>query len=134
MRWPDVEHAVDPESAVQDVATFAQRLDASWEAACRALSAKAARGVVMANRHRRAVHAFVVGSRVIVRIIPRRRSVLFLIGLLSPKWAGQYRVVKQVATSTYLLDLPGPRLWNRIYLFNASALRPCIERDPHSRR
>ena len=78
----------------------------------------------MATRHRRAVPSFAVGSRVIVRIIPKRRSVLFPIGLLSPKWAGPYRVVKQVATSTYLLDLPGPRLWNRTYLFNASALRP----------
>ena len=116
------------------MATFTQRLDASWEAACRALSAEAARGVVMANRHSLAVPAFVVGSRVIVRIIHRRRGVLFSIGLLNPKWAGPYRVVKQVATSNYLLDLPGPRLWNRTYLLNVSALRPWIERDPHPRR
>ena len=29
------------------------------------------------------------------------------------------------------VDLPGPHLWNRMYLLNASALRPWIERDPH---
>ena len=59
--WPDVEYAVDPELADQeDVATFSQRLDASWEAARLALSAEAARGVVMANRYRRAVQAFAV--------------------------------------------------------------------------
>ena len=121
--WPDVEHAVDPELAVQeDVATFTQCMDASWEAARLALSSEAARGVLVANRHRRMVPAFPVGSRVLVRIIPKRRSVLFPIGLLSPKWAGPYRVLKQVATSTCLLDLPGHHLWNRTYLFNASAL------------
>ena len=102
---------MDPEVAVQeDVATFTQRLDASWEAARLALSTEATRGVVVANRHRRAVPAFPIGSRVIVQIIPKGRSVLFPIGLLSPKWAGPHRVVKQVATSTYLLDLPGHRL------------------------
>ena len=87
---------MDPELAVQeDVATFTQRLDASWEAARLALSTEAARGVVVANRHRRAVPAFPVGSRVIVRIIPKQRSVLFPIGLLIHKWAGPYRVVKR---------------------------------------
>ena len=78
---PDVEHAVDLELAVQeDVTTFAQRLDASWETVRLALSSEAARGVVVANRHRRAVPAFPVGSRVIVRIIPKRRSVFFPLG------------------------------------------------------
>ena len=100
---------MDPELAVQeDVATFTQRLNASLDAARLALSSEAARGVIVANRHRRLVPDFPVGSRVLVRIIPKRHSVLFPIGLLSHKWAGPYRVVKQVATSTYLLDLPGP--------------------------
>ena len=43
--WPDVEHDVDPELAVQDdVATFTKRLDASWEAARLALSDEVAGG------------------------------------------------------------------------------------------
>ena len=41
-----------------------------------AISTVAARGVALSNRRRRAVPAFPVGSRVIVRIIPKRRSVL----------------------------------------------------------
>ena len=61
--WPDVEKAVYPDLAVQeDVATFTQRLDASWETARLARSSEADRGVLVANRHRGLVPAFPVGS------------------------------------------------------------------------
>ena len=84
--------------------------------------------MAQANKHRRDFAAFAVGSRVLVRVIHKRRSILFPIGLLSPKWSGPYVVRKQVSRSTYLLDLRGPQLWNRTYVFSASALRPWVAR------
>ena len=110
----------------EDANTFVQRLDSTWTAAREIFGRDSAWSVAQANKHRRDFAAFAVGSRVLVRVVPKRRSVLFHIGLLSPKWSGPYVVRKQVSRSTYLLDLPGPQLWNRTYVFNASALRPWV--------
>ena len=105
--WPDVEHAVEHDLMTQeDVKTFFQRLDSTWRAAREILGMNSARSVAQANKHRRDVAAFAVGSRVLIRVVPKRRSVLFHIGLLSPKWSGPYVVRKQVSRSTYMLDLP----------------------------
>ena len=111
--WPDVEHAVEHYLVTQeDVKTFVKRLGSTWTAAREILRRDSARSVAQANKHRRDIAVFAVGSRVLVRVVPKRRSVIFPIGLLSPKWSGPYVVRKQVSRSTYLLDLPGPQLWN----------------------
>jgi len=97
---------VDPELAVQeDVAAFVRRLDSTWQTARVALATSVASSVAQANKHRRPFPTFPVGSRVLVRMMPKRRNMLFPIGQLSPKWAGPY-VVKKIGRGFHLS--PGP--------------------------
>ena len=67
-----------------DVKTFVQRLDSTWTAARKILGMDSARSVAQANKHRRNFAAFAVGSRVLARVVPKRRSVIFHVGLLIP--------------------------------------------------
>ena len=94
------------------------------------LDSASARSIAQANRQRRHFPEFALGTRVLVRIIPKRRASFFPVGLLTPKWAGPFRVLKRVSTSTYHLALPGPRQLNRTFAFNASALKPWADRIP----
>ena len=68
------------------------------------------------------------GSQVLVRILPKRQSALFPVGLLTPKWAGPFAIQAKVSANTYRLDIPGRRHWNRTYVFNASALKTFLRR------
>jgi hypothetical protein len=127
--WPDVEHAAPRDLTVQeDVKSFVRRMDSTWDSARSLLDSASTTSIDQANRHRRAFQEFPVGSRVLVRILPKRQSALFPVGLLTPKWAGPFVIQAKVSANTYRLDIPGPRHWNRTYVFNASALKPFLSR------
>ena len=78
-------------------------VETTWDSA-RALSDSASVSfIAQAYLQRRPFHEFALGSSGLVDIIPKRWASLFPVGLLTPKWAGHFRVLKRVATSTYHL-------------------------------
>jgi len=121
---PDVHWDIQrPDIACEPAKIFVERMETQWTQAKAVLDQIKESSTKYANRNRQPSQ-FRVGQQVLVRMFPTNRDQLNAKGPLAKRWAGPYKIVKQITHDSFFLELGdtvGPKFQR---VFNAINLKP----------
>ena len=117
-------------STLESVSEFVTRMSADFEKAQAIISQHQDQIKAFADRHRR-MDVFAPDDYVGVRVFPIARPALCPIThSLGPRWAGPFKITKQIAEDSYELDLPDTIAARFNRTFHASVLKKWHFRNP----
>ena len=126
--FPDVHWDIQRHDiACEPATTFVERMENQWVQAKSVLDQIKESSTKYANRHRQPSD-FQIGQEVLVRMFPTNRDQLNQKGPLAKRWAGPFKIVKQITHDSFFLDM-GDKVSPKFQrVFNAINLRPYHKR------